>query len=286
MTAPREDVLAELDRILASQALNGSDQLKRLLKLVVTRKLDGQADLVKEYNLGLEVFQRPPDYDPKVDPIVRVQARRLRARLDEYFAVEGIRDPLVIQIPKGAYVPVFEKRSSPSAARRPPKHLWIALAAVLGLVSILAGARLVTGIGKVPDNTGRSVAVLPLEAFAPGGDRSYVADEVTEVLITELSKNTDLRVVSRTTASRYRDSRLPLPGIARELGVRWVVEGGVGIEGDHTYLKLRLVDSTTDRKVWADVFDFTSSQLVPVSSRAGDVVGAAILAQLRSQPQR
>src|SRR5579863_5022675 len=98
MTATPQDVLAELDRILASQALNGSDQLKRLLKLVVTRTLDGQADLIKEYNLGLDVFQRPPDYDPKVDPIVRVQARRLRAKLDGYFAAEGALDPLVIQI--------------------------------------------------------------------------------------------------------------------------------------------------------------------------------------------
>ena len=112
MTAPREDVAAELERILASQALAGSDQLRRLLKLVVTRTLDGHADLLKEYNLGLDVFQRPPDYDPKLDPIVRVQARRLRAKLGEYYAGEGAHHTLVVQIPKGAYVPVFEQRGA------------------------------------------------------------------------------------------------------------------------------------------------------------------------------
>src|SRR5688500_11155598 len=103
-----EAVRAELERILGSHALGGSDQLKRLLRLVVERTLDGQPELLKEYNLGLEVFQRPPDYDPKIGPIVRVQARRLRSKLDEYYATEGADTSLVIHIPKGAYVPAFE----------------------------------------------------------------------------------------------------------------------------------------------------------------------------------
>ena len=73
-----------------------------MLRALVERTLSGKPELLKEYNLGLEVFRRPPDYDPKVDPIVPVQARRLRSKLDEYYATEGARDPLVIYIPKGA----------------------------------------------------------------------------------------------------------------------------------------------------------------------------------------
>src|SRR6266404_5591643 len=110
-----EEVRAQLDRILASRTLAGSDQLKRLLRLTVERTINGQSDLLKEYNLGLEVFQRPPDYDPKIDPIVRVQARRLRSKLDEYYAGEGSADSLVIQIPKGAYVPAFSQRARSTA---------------------------------------------------------------------------------------------------------------------------------------------------------------------------
>src|SRR5258706_10724953 len=112
-----EEVRAQLDRILASRTLAGSDQLKRLLRLTVERTISGQSDLLKEYNLGLEVFQRPPDYDPKVDPIVRVQARRLRSKLAEYYAGEGSGDTLVIRIPKGAYIPAFEFR--PASTPRP-----------------------------------------------------------------------------------------------------------------------------------------------------------------------
>src|SRR6476660_7107985 len=102
---------------------------------VVERTLNGRPELLKEYNLGLEVFQRPPDYDPKIDPIVRVQARRLRSKLDEYYASEGAEASFLTQIPKGAYVPVFEARkpSSPAPGSQPvpeikpaPRRLWLA----------------------------------------------------------------------------------------------------------------------------------------------------------------
>src|ERR1700682_5512630 len=107
-----EEVRIQLDRILASQTLAGSDQLKRLLRMTVERKINHQSELLKEYNLGLEVFQRPPDYDPKIDPIVRVQARRLRSKLDTYYAGEGAGDSLIIHIPRGAYIPAFEYRTT------------------------------------------------------------------------------------------------------------------------------------------------------------------------------
>src|SRR5258707_10987472 len=128
---PPDEVRAELERILCRPAVGGSDQLKRLLRLVVERTLNGRPELLKEYNLGLEVFQRPPDYDPKVDPIVRVQARRLRSKLDEYYASEGADASLVIHIPKGAYVPVFEARESaaPAPDIKPARQrVWLAAA--------------------------------------------------------------------------------------------------------------------------------------------------------------
>jgi hypothetical protein len=111
-SAPPDEVRAQIERILRSRTLSGSDQLRRLLRLVVERTLSGQPELLKEYSLGLEVFQRPPDYDPKVDPIVRVQAGRLRSKLVEYYASEGAHDSVIIQIPKGAYVPVFNARNA------------------------------------------------------------------------------------------------------------------------------------------------------------------------------
>ncbi|NWF85911.1 MAG: hypothetical protein HXY18_18995 [Bryobacteraceae bacterium] len=229
----QEQTRAQLERVLASHALAGSDQLKRLLRVVVERTLNGQSEMLKEYNLGLEVFQRPPDYDPKVDPIVRVQARRLRAKLEEFYAGEGAGDPIVIQIPKGAYVPLFEPRTHAAKSPAPPRRrgravLAAAFAALAAMVALVWAA---SENSRTRTDVDLGVAVLPLKIFSENGSGGHIANQVTEVLTTALAKNTKLRVVSRTTASQYGQSGPSLPEIARALGVRWVVEGGVGMEG-------------------------------------------------------
>ena len=285
MTAPEPEVYSQVERILASRTLAGSDQLKRLLRLVVERTLNGQSDLLKEYNLGLEAFHRPPDYDPKTDPIVRVQARRLRSKLDEYYASEGASDALIIQIPKGAYVPVFEPRAVHAppvgSGERTRPRAWLVLAAtILVLMMLVLAWRGRRGIAA-SDDLDRSVAVLPLQNFTGEVAKAHISDQTTEVLTTELAKNGRLRVLSRTTASKYRETKSSLPQIAQALGVRWVVEGGVGMEGDRVYVKLRAVDASTDRKVWADVFDCDSREIVAVSTGAAGGIASAIEAQLR-----
>jgi TolB-like protein len=284
-SAPPDEVLAQIERILGSQTLSGSDQLKRLLRLVVERTLNGQPELLKEYNLGLDVFQRPPDYDPKVDPIVRVQAGRLRSKLIEYYASEGAHDSLVIRIPKGAYVPVFGARDSAAPAldmKSRRQRVWLAAAGLAALVVVLAVLWAARDSIAVPVDIHRSVAVLPLQIFSESGSRGHIADQVAEVLTTELAKNKQLRVLSRTTASKYRETTSSLPEIARALGVRWVVEGGVGVQGSRVYVKLRAIDALTDRKVWADVFDCDLSELVAVNARAADSIAVAIEVELRS----
>ncbi|MBI1896244.1 MAG: hypothetical protein HYS04_06870 [Acidobacteria bacterium] len=286
-TVAPDEVRAQLERIVRSQALAGSDQLKRLLQLVVERALNGHSELLKEYNLGLEVFHRPPDYDPKIDPIVRVQARRLRSKLDEYYASEGVHDSLVIQIPKGAYIPVFAARRSAAPDMQPARRtnskqrrrMWLAAAGLALLAVVVVVARVAKDSGAAAPEIDRSVAVLPLEMFTEDGSRRHVANQVAEVLTTELAKSRQLRVLSRTTASQYRDPTSSLPEIAKALAVRWVVEGGVGVEGSRAYVKLRVVDSRSDRKVWADVFDCDLSELVTASTRAADSMAAAIIVE-------
>jgi len=229
------------------------------------------------------VFQRPPDYDPKVDPIVRAQAGRLRSKLREYYATEGAHDLVVIQIPKGAYAPVFGARNvaAPTHDRKSRRQrVWLATARLAVLVGILVVAWATNRVA-VPVGTDRSVAVLPLQDFTDSS-RGHIADQVAEILTTELAKNKQLRILSRTTANTYRETTSSLPEIARALGVRWVVEGGVGVQGSRAYVKLRAIDGLTDRKVWADVFDCDLSGLVAANARAADSIAAAIGAELRS----
>src|SRR5678815_4062136 len=121
--------------------------MARFLRLAVERTLEGKGDELKEYLVGVEVFDRRQSYDPRVDPIVRVEARRLRAKLKSYYATIGRSDPVFIDFPKGAYTPVF---------------------------------RIAVGIpGRVAEPVGQGIAVLPF-ANLTGESDDYFSDGLTE----------------------------------------------------------------------------------------------------------
>jgi hypothetical protein len=103
------DILKELDRIRNSKAMKGCDRLVQLVTFVVEATLKGEQAHLKETTIGVFVFGRSPDYNPKVDTIVRSQAWRLRAKLKIYYASEGLHDPVIIDLPVGKYVPVFRR---------------------------------------------------------------------------------------------------------------------------------------------------------------------------------
>jgi hypothetical protein len=109
--AKPSDVRDALDRIVNSRTMAPSKRLIEFLVFVVETTLQGHAHQLKETTIGVAVFGRVPDYDPKVDAVVRNQAWRLRSKLREYYATEGSADPLMIAIPKGQYAPVFTERN-------------------------------------------------------------------------------------------------------------------------------------------------------------------------------
>src|SRR5688572_14132707 len=106
MLAPptADAVHPQLERILASPGFANAGRLSRFLRFVVERTLAGEGDQLKEYLIGTEVFDRAADYDPRLDSIVRVEARRLRAKLQEYYAGPGRDDSVTISVDKGSYV--------------------------------------------------------------------------------------------------------------------------------------------------------------------------------------
>jgi hypothetical protein len=112
-TISANDIRAEVQRICHSRAMSECHRLTQFLNFVVASTLRAEASHLKETIIGVSVFARSPDYDPKVDTIVRSQAWRLRAKLRKYYASEGANDPIVIEIPIGGYVPVFHIREEP-----------------------------------------------------------------------------------------------------------------------------------------------------------------------------
>lgn len=107
MELGREQKLRQLEKVLQSRALQNSESLKAFLRFVVEKTVDDEGAQLKEYTIATEVFGRNSDYDPRIDSVVRVQAGRLRTKLQEYYTTEGKGDPVLIDLPKGHYHPVF-----------------------------------------------------------------------------------------------------------------------------------------------------------------------------------
>jgi len=213
-------VRAHLERIERSVAFAKAERLRTFLRFVVETTCAGEAHTLKEYSIALAVCARPPSFDPKVDPIVRVDANRLRARLEAYYSVEGRDDELRIQLPKGTYVPTFTPIEKGGEAR--PRA---------------------------------SLVVLPFLSVGPHADAESFTDGLTEELIHQLSLIPGLRVIARTSAFQYRGKGGDLPRIASDLGVDHVVEGSVRWAGDRLRATAQLTDVHACSVRWSEQYD-------------------------------
>ena len=160
--AEREEKLRQIDRVVGSDLLHGSESLCKLLRYLAEHCIDHPGAAVKEYQIATELFKRPPDFDPRLDATVRVQTGRLRSKLSEYYAGFGKNDPWILEIPKGAYSLAFFPRAIVAAAHVPPPlqisenaapvtehrgkryNAWLITVIALSTVSILLAAGLVT----------------------------------------------------------------------------------------------------------------------------------------------
>src|SRR5580700_5003384 len=108
--AEQEQFSQQIDNIIKSHSLRGSESLCRLLQYLAKQSLYQPQAPLKEYQIATEVYGRPADFDPQTDSTIRVQAGRLRLKLAEYYAGEGVSDPILVRIPKGSYHLTFEAK--------------------------------------------------------------------------------------------------------------------------------------------------------------------------------
>jgi hypothetical protein len=109
-----EEIRCALTKLLSSRTFRSAQGQSKFLAYAVTQFIAGQSELIKEYWIGREALGRGDAFDPRHDPIVRTQARKLRLRLAKYYQTEGAADPICIEFPKGSYVPVFQRAQSQS----------------------------------------------------------------------------------------------------------------------------------------------------------------------------
>lgn len=280
---PNEQVRAQLGRVLASRGFANAGRLSRLLRHVVERTLAGEADQLKEYSVGMEVFDRDEKYDPRVDSIVRVEAGRLRSRIDEYYNGDGAGDPVRITLPRGAYVAVFERPVAapvvaPAAAVADEPRARRGWAGLPLAAAVICGAAVMVvwlgGWGTKPDT--RAVAVLAFQQYSASDEDRAVAAQLTDLVTAELARLGTVSVVSHTSAMQFAGERKPVREIARALDASFVVEASIEKTGDGISVMARLVNGTTDRKVWVEEFTGRPDDLRTLSRNIAAGVSAAV----------
>lgn len=210
-------VRAHVARITASELFASAERLCRFLRFTVESKLNGREADVKEYTLGREVFDRGEGYDPRLDPIVRVEARRLRSRLAEYYGGPGRNESLRLVYPKGRYVPVvcdagnLAAGSHAAPVRRP---WWIAGLAAFVVVALIA-AVMVPRMMPAP-----MIAPIPATWMQPkDGTLDSLDVALAQTVDEELANQPSARVVAWPKIARHPDIRgAALRDVASSLG--------------------------------------------------------------------
>src|SRR4029077_3747892 len=209
----------------------------------VDETLNGQTDKLKESLLGIDVFGRKPTYDPRVDAVVRTEAVKLRARLREYYESEGREDEIVIDLPKGGYIPAFRHREKEPVEAAVPivseplrARSWQPAIATILVVAILAtSVYFFSRARKRAAAAGSelaSIAVLPFADLSPDQDQEYFCDGMTEEIIDALAKMNGFRVVARTSSFAFKGKQQDIREIGKKLNVATVLEGSVRKDGN------------------------------------------------------
>jgi adenylate cyclase len=217
-------IRTQLNQILASREFHATDRIRDFLRFVVEETLAGRADQLKGYTVATQVFGRDKDFDAALDPIVRIQAGRLRRSLERYYLVAGESDPVFIDIPKGRYIPVFCEKAA--AAEAPKSHTPV----------------------------GPSVAVMPLENLTPGTDEGFFTVGLAEELVTELNRFQDIVVIPCQRARPGAGSPADLERLCHSIGARFALGGTVRRDAETAKVSMHLIDATTKRQSWAKAF--------------------------------
>ncbi len=271
-TSPQE-VEAELERILASPGFRRAPRHSRFLEFVVRKTLAGSADCVKESLIGVEVFDRPAGYDSGSEPVVRVEAGRLRLRLAEYYKESGRHDPIQIHLPRGTYVPAFTRNGvepalleAPSSAKVAPNatqpykvvvryrnkawRRWLAAAAVVVVVTLAVAYLASRRPAKFTEKDS-----LVLADFDNSTGDAVFDDTLKQGLTIQIAQSPYLYLVPDRKISatlnlmgRRADDRLT-PEVTREVCLRTnstaMLTGAIARLGSRYVIGLQVVDCNT-----------------------------------------
>src|SRR5580765_8730784 len=227
-------VRQQLDRILASTTFQQCDRLKRFLSFIVLEAIAGRRNELKEYVIGVQVFGKEDSFDPRTDPIVRVQARRLRAKLVRYYRDEGPVDEVIVELPKGGYAPTFKQRDTPVLVKR----------------SISAAL--------VSRNT---VMLQPFTDLSVDHDLEYFCRGVRDEIVHRLSRFSSLRILAADT-----------PAGGDKANAAMLICGSVRRAGERLRITAHVIDGATGCYLWSESVDAVTTDVFAAQERVADAI--------------
>jgi adenylate cyclase len=256
---PEDAVRGQLEKILGSASFKNAERLSRFFFFVVDEALKHPGETLKEYRVALDVFDRPPAFDPRKDSVVRVAARQLRTKLKEYYDSEGKADLIRIDLPKGGYHPVFhpgqaaqpEPGAKTVASRRIPTRTLVAAGLLLSVALVTlwwmkSRPRTASGV--------TTIAVLPFDNYSADPENAYFCDGLVEELTSALSKVRGFQVLARTTAGQFKKTKDPVQ-TARELKVEAIIEGSVRKSGTRLRVAAQLIKASDGYHLWSETYE-------------------------------
>ena len=254
----RDAIRTELDRILAHPEFQATEKLRRFLRFVVEETLAGRSYQLKGYTIATKVFERGDDFDAAQDPIVRIQAGRLRRALERYYLVAGSRDPVYIDIPKGRYIPHFSRQVVQRGAN--------------------GSGTSDSGDVELPSLVGPSVAIAPLVDLTGDPDQLFFTVGLTEELTTELGRFQDIIVVSCRHAPRSAGLPADPIELGKTTGARFVLQGTVRRDTESIKVVMHLSDARSGRRFWSRPYKHSvqANRLIATQEKIARSVVAAI----------
>ncbi len=265
-TPTPETIRHQLNRILDSPGFKGSPNQREFLSFVVNETLAGRASQIKGYTIAVTVYGRKDEFDPQADPVVRLEAGRLRRALDNYYLEAGKNDPVRIEIPKGGYVPAFQT----GVIRSPRSKSPIAEPDVNGL------------------STGPSIAVMPLLNLTGDAGQDYFIDGMTEELTAELARYQEFHVIASQSTQRYKGKTVDPKEIGGELGVRFLLVGSIRKSSKNVKVTTQLLDASTTEQIWGESYkrNLKAADLIELQEEISRRITGAIADQYGSITRR
>jgi adenylate cyclase len=286
--AQRVAVRKHLDAVTSSSAFFSFARSSDILRYICSRALDGKDDQVNEYAIGVDVFNRPESFDPRIDSIVRTEISRLRKRLKDYYSGEGSGATVRIDLPLRSYVPTFAFPEPETVPKRldPPIPAPASPAGSRGkllisatVIVVLAGGALGwrSLVRRTPQPSITTLAVLPFVNLSGDPGQGYVGDSVADELTELLSESRDLRVVARTSSFQFKNKSDDVRAIGSRLNAGAVLEGSIQRNGDRFRVIAQLIRTANGFHLWSHTYEASAIDLQRVEAEIAHSATQALL---------